>query len=157
MEYTKIIKIFVVVVLILAITYFATAIATGEIKFGKKKETEKEETNIQYEEIIAGQVLNRKDSEYYVLCFDFTDTFSSYYLSLKDSYTEKEDSLPVYILDLEKSFNQEIVLEEGEDYQQKPSNVSNLKVNNPTLLKIKDHRVTERITGTDDILKFFES
>lgn len=156
MEYSKVIKIAIGVVLVLALTYFITAVATGEIKFGKKKEVEKSETSIQYEEIIAGEIFNRSLDEYYVFLFNFTDSFASYYLSLKDNYTQKDDSSFIYIVDLEKHVNKGIVLEEGNDYTEYPDNIDSLKVSNPTILKISNHRVTERIVGREDILKFLD-
>ena len=156
MEYAKIIKITVVVVLILALVYFITALATGEIKFGKDKEDAREETSIQYEEIIAGQILNRNKDQYYVLLFDFTDTFASYYLSLKDTYIQNEDSLPFYIVDLEKGINKNIVAESEEQYKADVSNISDFKVTNPTLIKVSNHKVVENIKGKENILKFFE-
>lgn len=155
MEYSKIIKIGLGVLIVLALVYFVTAILTGEIKFGNKKETEKVETSIQYEEIIKGQVLNRNDDEYYVLFFNFTDNFASYYLSLKDNYSIKDNSLPVYILDLEKHSNSDLLINDGEDYKQYPNNINELKVNSPTLLKISNHTVVGRISGRDGIIKFF--
>ena len=54
LEYSKIIKITISVILILAVTYFVTALITGEIDFSKKEEDVKEEVSIQYDEIIAG-------------------------------------------------------------------------------------------------------
>ena len=53
-EYSKIIKITIGVVLVLVLTYLITGLATGEIKWGKKEDTKKKEASIQYEEIIAG-------------------------------------------------------------------------------------------------------
>ncbi len=154
MEYSKIIKIAIGVILVLGLTYFITAIATGEIKFGNKKKEETPETSIQYEEILAGEIFNRSPEEYYVLLFNFTDTFASYYLSLKDNYTKQENTLPIYIVDLEKHLNKDFVLEEGENYTEYPDNLNDLKVSNPTLIKIHDHKVTERINNRDDILNF---
>ena len=62
MEYNKIIKISIGVLVVLVLTYFGTAILSGEIKFGeKKKEEVKEEVSIQYEEIMVGQMLNRSE------------------------------------------------------------------------------------------------
>lgn len=155
MEYSKIIKITIGVILVLTLTYFITALASGEIKFGKEKVEEKE-TSIQYEEIIVGQMLNRNKNEYYVLLFDFTDSFASYYLSLKDSYINNEDSLPFYIIDLEKHINSKYILKDGEELIEKPNNLSEFKVTSPTIIKVKDNKVVERISGRDSILKFFE-
>lgn len=153
-EYGKIIKITIGVVLILALTYLITGLATGEIKFGKEKETE-EETSIQYEEILAGQIFNRNSEEYYVLLFNFTDNFASYYLSLKDTYVSSDGSLPFYIVDLEKKSNKDIVVGEDESVKTNVSSVSDLKVSNPTILKIKNHKVVDTIEGRENILKFF--
>lgn len=155
-EYSKIIKITIGIVLVLALTYFVTALVSGEIKFGKDNDEVTEETTIQYEEIIAGQILNRNQDEYYVLLFNFTDTFASYYLSLKDTYVENDDALPFYIVDLEKHVNESIVATDENEYKANVSNISDLKVTNPTILKVKNHKVVKNITGRENILKFFE-
>ena len=156
MEYAKLIKIGIGVILVLVLTYFVTALATGEIKFGKDKEIEKEETSIQYEEIIAGEVLNRNHDEYYVLLFNFTDTYASYYLSQKDSYLMNGSALPFYIVDLEKHINESIIVESEDQMKTDVNNARDLKVSNPTILKIQKHRVIQTIKGKENILKFFE-
>ena len=156
MEYSKIIKITIGVVLVLALTYFVTAIVSGEIKFGNKEEVLKEETSIQYEEIMVGQMLNRSENEYYVLLFNFTDSFASYYLSLKDNYSLTDNALSFYIIDLEKHVNKDYVLKDGEYLVEKPVRLVDFKVTSPTIVKIKDKKVMERISGRDNILKFFE-
>ncbi len=149
------VKIALVVIAVLGIFYLLTAIKTGEIKFGKK-EKEPEEVEIQYEEIIAGQILNRKQDEYYVLIFNFTDPQASYYLSLKDSYKQNTEALPFYIVDLEKDFNQSLRINEGEEYKEKPSKITDLKAISPTILKIKNKKVTERIETSEKVLEFLE-
>ena len=157
MEYNKIIKISIGVLVVLALTYFGTAILSGEIKFSEKeKEETKTETSIQYEEITVGQMLNRSDSEYYVLLFNFSDTYASYYLSLMDTYTRKDKSLPFHIIDLEKHLNKEYVLQDGEKLIEKPVRLVDFKAVNPTIVRIKNKKVVERIDGKEDILKFFE-
>lgn len=156
MEYSKVIKITIGVIVVLALVYFVTALATGEIKFNNKKKVEETETNIQYEEIIAGQILNRNDKDYYVLLFNFTDTYASYYLSIKDTYVKKDKALPVYIVDLEKDINKGIVAEDSKNIKTYVDNVNSLKVSNPTLIRIKDHKVVQSIEDRDKIIEFFE-
>lgn len=155
-NYAKGIKLTIIVVLVLAIVYFLTALAMGEIKFGRKEEEEKVVTSIQYEEIMAGQIFNRSDEEYYVIAFDFTDQFATYYLTLRDDYLKEDDHLPIYILDLEKKMNEGILLQDDDDYIEQPTWVEDLKVSSPTLLRIKNHKVVSRITSRENILKFFE-
>ena len=142
-DYMKVIKIGIGVLLVLGIVYFVTAIASGEIKFGKK-EKEKVETEIQYQEIIAGETFNRKASEYYVLFMNFTDSYASYYLSLIDNYNGTDNSLPFYTVDIEKKINTDYV-------------TNTLKVENPTILKISNSNTVETITGKDNILNFFNN
>ena len=98
LDYKRVIKIGVGVVLVFIIVYLVTAIAAGEIKLNKK-ETIKE-TTINYQEIIAGQTFNRPADSYYVLYFNFSDSKASYYLDLIDQYKTKDNSLPFYIVDI---------------------------------------------------------
>ena len=148
-------KIAVGVILVLALIYLGTALATGEIKLGSDKK-EITESKIQYEEIIAGQILNRIDEEYYVLLFSFTSSDASRYLSLKDSYLQNKDATPFYIVDLDKKLNESIIVKEEEEYNKKPSKVTDLKVNGATILKVKDKKVTERIEGDEKIKEYFK-
>ena len=142
-DYMKVIKIGIGVLLVLGLVYLVTAIASGEIKLGKK-EKEKIETEIQYQEIIAGETFNRNASEYYVLFMNFTDSYASYYLSLIDNYQMKDNSLAFFTVDMEKKINSDYVTNE-------------LKVENPTILKISNSKITETITGKDNILNFFKN
>lgn len=149
-QVTRGIKIAVGVIMALGLVYLLTALATGEIKLGDKKKKESVEPEIQYEEIIAGQILNRKQNEYYVLAFDFTANEASEYLSLKDSYGQNPDALAFYIVDLEKGFNQSIVSEE------EVKGTTELKVTAPTILRIKDGKIVERISTKEKVKEFLE-
>lgn len=150
----KLVKILMVVVVVLGIVYIGTAIATGEINLNKDKK-EEVEVSIQYEEIIAGEILNRIDKEYYVLLFNFTGDDATNLLTLKDNYGYVNESLPVYIVDLDKKFNSILTPSEGEEIKDKPSNVSDLRVNDVTLLKVKDGKITSRVTTYENIEKTF--
>ena len=149
-ETKRVVKIAVTVVVILTLVYLLTALATGEIKLGSEKKEIKEPT-IQYEEIIAGEIMNRKEEEYYVMTFAFTDKNASKYISLKDTYSKEEKSLPVYLVDLDSAFNKKIIAEEAEKFTEKPSKISDLKVNGATVLKIKNGKVVERVEGEEQI------
>lgn len=149
-------KISIGVIIVLLLVYLATALATGEIKLGNKKKEETKEATIQYEEIIAGSILNRQQDEYYVLAFSFTDTQARYYLSLKDSYKQNTDALPVYIVDLDKGFNNVLSPKDDEQYKEKPENIKELKVKGPTILKVKNGKVTSRVEGEEKFTEELE-
>lgn len=152
-EMVSFFKILVIVIVILGLVYFLMQLANGEIKLGNKKE-EKVDVQIQYEEILAGQILNRGHDEYYVMLFKFSEDNASSLLSLKDGYKYVTDSLPVYIVDLEKGFNTSLQLDEGELIE-KPSNISEVKVKDNTLFKVKEGKVIERITSDEKIVEYF--
>lgn len=154
MEYSKVIKIAIGVILVLMLTYLVTAILSGEIKFGNKEV--KEEVSIQYEEIIAGQILNRPEDEYYVLLFSFTDKLASNYLSLKDTYIEENNKVPFYIVDTDKQPNQMVLALNSEQEKINVNNVNDLKVTVPIIIKVKDHKVVESVKGLSDVVKFFK-
>ena len=140
LDYSRVIKISVGVIAVLVIVYLVTALTSGEIKLNKKKTVE--ETKIEYQEIIAGETFNRPASSYYVLFFNFSDSKASYYLDLIDSYKAKDNSLPFYIVDLEKKINTEYATD-------------TLNVTHPTILKISDSKKVETITGHENIKDFF--
>ena len=142
-DYMKVIKIGIGVLIVLAIVYLVTAIASGEIKLNNKAK-EKPATEIQYQEIMAGETFNRNSSEYYVLFMNFTDSFSSYYLSLISNYAYGNNSLPFYTVDMEKKINTEYITDE-------------LKIENPTILKISNSKTVETITGKENVLNFFKN
>lgn len=154
LEATRVIKITVGVILVLVLTYFLAALITGDISFGKKDKDEEVTTEIQYEEIIAGRTFNQSSDQYYVMYFNFTDGSASSYITFKDVYENKDNSLPFYIVDLEKGFNKDFVKNDDEEYDKYPSNIDSLKVSHPTILKISNHKVVERIEGSKEVLNY---
>ena len=155
-DVVNIVKILIGVVLFLVVVYFLTAWLSGEIKFGKDK-TEEKVVTIQYEEIIAGQIMNRNDENYYVMLFDFSEENASTLIAMKDSYTSVEEALPVYIVDLEKGFNDVLDYEDNETIIDKPTSIKDLKVNDITMLKIEKGKVTNRVTTYDKVKEYIES
>lgn len=154
LEVTKVVKILVGVLLVLGITYLIAAFITGDIKLGKKQEKEKTEVEIQYEEILAGETFKQDASEYYVMYFNFTDNIAASYLTFKDTYSYKENSLDFYIVDLEKGFNQTFIKKETEEDKKYADSIDDVKVSNPTILKISNHKVVERVEGKQDVLNY---
>lgn len=153
-EYTRIIKIGVGVCVFFILFYFITAIATGEIKFGKKKKAE-QPTTIQYQEIIGGETFNRDYKEYYVLFYDSTDSYASFYLNKISAYNSKDKSLPFFTVDLSKKINSNYQLKDDETAS--TNDINSLKVANPTILKISSNKTSEAITGNDNIINFFNN
>lgn len=154
-EVVKTVIILFSVLAVLGITYVIAGLMTGEIKFGSPKEKEETPAEIQYEEIIMGEIFNQPGDEYYVLLFDFTNNYASSYITYKDVFEGNTENPKVYLVDMEKGFNKGFLADEGEEYEQNPDNFEQLKVKSPSLLKISNHKVTERYEGKEAIEAFF--
>ena len=149
-EIVKMIKIVVIVLIFLVAFYFLTVMIVDN-----SKDEDIKETTIQYEEILAGSSFSVNDKEYLVIYYDKTDTeiYSSIYQSIM-TYKNKEDSLRVYTVDMSNQFNKKYISDnEGNS---NVTDVSDLSINGPTLIKITDGKVLEYIEGSEQILNYLK-
>ena len=142
LDYMRVIKISVGVLLVLAIVLIGSKIAMGEIKFGRK-DSKEEVTTIDYQEIMAGQTFNRKADEYYVLFYSFSDSNATYYTSAINNY-KLRDTSSFYTVDLDKKNNKVYAEEE-------------LEVEDPTIIKVSDGKSVDVIKGKDAVKEFFNN
>ena len=90
--------------ILLIIGYLIIGIfVTKTITFGHEEE-EKEEVTIDNNTILAGEIFEQKDEEYYVLVYDVSDT-KGILGNWKSLYSGKEDSTKVYVVDSSKKLN----------------------------------------------------
>lgn len=148
------VKIFGILILILGIIYIGTAIATGEIKFNDEEETE--EVTIQNEEILAGSTFKMQEKDYIVLYYDYTMASAGVYDMLYSNYASSQNDLPkMYKVDLSKGFNKGYLTDQDK-LNKKPTSADELELKNPTLIRIKNHKVVKFITSKDEIKKYIE-
>ncbi len=150
-EIMRMIKVFAVVILALALFYFIFAIYNGEISFGKKEE-ENEPVEIQNIEILAGSTFNRVDSQYYVLFYDFEGNYSSKGVALYNLYMQKEDHLKMYVVDLGNKFNIKNLAVSKEEVN--VSSAETLKVMDISLIKVNNGKAEVVVSGIDEIIEY---
>ena len=144
-EITNAVKCIIAVVLIFVLMYFLTIYITKNSTDSVIKKT-KENTTIQYDEILAGTSFNQKEKEYLVLFYNLDEDTEDKYYSLRSEYKEKEESLPIYYVDLSSSLNESCIsTEKNED----ATNASELKINEPTLIKFSNGKIQEYMTGEE--------
>lgn len=102
-------------------------------------------TNIQYNDISVGMILNRNYDEYYVLVYDFTN---SDYNSLVSSYRSLEKQ-KLYTVDINDKINKDFISDS--ESNPKAAKVDEFMFNEATLLYIKDNNVVKYITGEKNI------
>lgn len=149
----KQIKEFIVVALIIAVVFIVVYLLTlGANKIGwfdpHYTKPAVSAAEISYEDILAGTILTRSDYEYYVAIADFEEDFTMYLESLIDDYRKKEGALTLYTVDLSEGLNSYLISKESSTLV---NNVKDLKINDQTLLHIKNGKVTESFVGIDNI------
>lgn len=108
------------------------------------------ETEISYTDILIGETFNRPDKEYLVLFDTFGDKTNDVYVKyLAEKYTK----LNIYYVDMSSAPNSKYA---SETSNPNAKNVSELKINGITLVKIKGSRIIKYITGNDSVAEFFK-
>lgn len=143
-----IIRTFIIVALVFGFFYLLTYILVGD--FGKDDDT-KEETKIQYDEILAGSSFSMNTSKYLVVYYDFDADDASEILSAIYTYEAKSDALKVYTVDLGNALNKNSVSEKS---KKDPKDATELAINGPTIIRFRDGMVREYIEGKDKVVNY---
>lgn len=138
LEPKSFITIIVVLLIFFVILYILTGVfITKDIKWFDKKET-KEDTEVLTNRILAVDTLRQAEEEYYVYFYN-TKNESSEVTSAVSKLTEK-----VYRVDLSDEFNSNYASEESSGIV---DSIEDLKVVDPTLIKVVSGVMTEFYTG----------
>lgn len=136
------VTIIIVLLLFFAILYLITGLfITKDIKWFDKKESEKTEQTSISNKILASDSLRQTEEEYYVYFYDTTNEDSSV-SNIVSSITEK-----VYRVDLHDDFNSNFIGEESGIVE----NISDLKVSDPTVIKVVGEKIVEFYGGSEYI------
>lgn len=142
------IKILASVILFVIIFTIITVIVVN--KENKKASSPSE---IQYTEIIVGNILNRKEESYYVLVNAINDENLSLYQNYISLYNKKDEHLKIYTVDLNDGFNSNYLSDKSNfDI----STINDIKFSQTTLLKIKSGKITKHIENADDIKSYLK-
>ena len=153
LDYVRLIKISLGVLVVFGLVYFVTALFSGEINFDKKS-TPVQETVIQYQEIIGGDMLNKNADNYYVLLYDPSiKKIKEDYTKLISSYSAKDNSLPFYVVDLSKKINEEY----KEVVGQETNELDHVVVKDILLVKVTNGSISETYEGYSRVNEFFNN
>ena len=107
-------------------------------------------TEISYSDILIGEVFNRNESDYLVLFDEFdSNTYDVYVRGLAEQYESKN----IYYVDMSLSPNKNY---KSEEVNTNPKNVNDLKINEITLMRVLNGKVTEYITGSENIANYLK-
>ena len=134
----------VVVVLILGVYLFTNRFIVKE--YDIKKDGQAGE--ISSHNIIVGSLLNRPHKEYYVMAYKSKNNDSAIYDTYLNLYENKEDSLRMFIIDLDNSLNSKYYSEVGNT---KATSIDELQISSPTLIKVNNGKIAKYIEGQEKI------
>lgn len=141
MSTKKFITIIILLIILFVLTYIFTGIfATKDIKWFSKKTEDAEETESNIENrILASESLKQLEDNYYVYFYDTTKEDTEV-----TSAVEKLDG-KVYRVDLHDDFNSNYIGEPSG----KVSSIEELKVSDPTIIKVSSAEIIEYYTGEE--------
>lgn len=142
-EVVSFVKTLGIVIVFVGVLYLGVLGLKGLGVFEKGYTKPTRETTISYEYILIGTVFNRIEKEYYVIFDDFEKDLHA---NISDIVSNK--NLPVYKVDMSKNEN---ALFKSEESNPKAKDASELKINDVTVIKFKNNKIVEYITGVENI------
>ncbi len=150
---SSIVKIVLGVVVVILVFYYGLAIfVTKEVNLSsnnKKSEDTKEDSsnNSVSNAILAKNTFNQMEEVYYVYYYDFNDENDV----ISNSIGGLTDHT-IYRVDTNSGLNSNYVVED--ESNRNVTSIDNLKVKNPTIIKVDNDKVVSYYEGIDEISKF---
>lgn len=145
-EIKKFVLILFGVAILAVLLYFITAKFLVKDNFQSKDDTPISE-EITFNSLKGGTLFNRPYDEYYVLAYDKKGETAPYYSVLTNVYSGE---IKLYIMDLSLEINKQYV---GKSGNNKANNPNELSITDPTLILIKNGKISNYVEGKDEITK----
>ena len=139
------VKKFIIILVGVAIVCVLSYLFTAKFLVKDNSDSTKEETTITYENIRVGNVFNRPYKSYYVLATDLTKNTT--YQSLVSTFTSNHSDEKVYFIDLSLDINKDFIGKSNKN----ATNASEIKLSDPTLIKIENGKITSYLDKKVDI------
>lgn len=149
----KLLKTFgVILVIVLAIHFFTALVITKEIEWFSKDDDAEDQTNSVADSILAKNTFMQAEEEYYVYFYDFNNEDSS----ISSLISGELSGSKVYKVDTSDAFNSNYVTEE-ELGNSSANSIDNLKVINPTIIKVSGGSIVEYSETVDGVTEYLQN
>lgn len=152
-EMQKLIKI-ILIVIVFFLVFYGGAVLITKNREQKPNSNNTNPTTIQYDEIILSQLLKKTPSEYYVLAISKEDGNAGLYDLYLTTYKRKENALKVYKANIDHPFNKPFIAQQSNFTL---NSITDLKLKEVTLFKIKDGTIEQAYEGKDTIIEHLKS
>lgn len=139
----KILVVTLSVVGFILVLFLFMNIIKGDINLFNRKNEIQHEIDPRY--VLCGNMLNVNDEEYYVLAYDINNKDHEIYSALFSKYYDKK----LYVMDMGSGLNSVCIGEK----KVINNDISKLKLNEPTLLKIKKNKIVSNFVTSKNIDK----
>ena len=149
-ELKNLIIVIVTVIVIFLVFYAITTL------INPKKEIENSQViteTIQYEKILVGEILNRSETNYYVLVKNSSQPYNDLYDTYLQMFVTKDSDNTYYVADLEDAFNKGYY---AETTNVSGNDVSKYQFNSSVLIKVKKNKLDKVYTEHDAIIAALE-
>lgn len=139
----KFVFILIGIIVILLIVY-----GVAKIFDDKKKDTSSSDVTagkINYDKVSIGTMLNRSDSEYYVMIYDGENSNAVLYSAIISKYQNTEKSLKIYYCDLGNKLNSKYKVSDGNSSNPSAKSIGELSLGDLTLIKVKNGKIDKYI------------
>lgn len=138
------------IILVILVVFGAFYILTYYMQKNKTTTTNDNNTNhfttIQYDEILIGDSLNQSEDEYYVLFVNQSDYNSRY----KEYISRYNNQQKFYYSLIDNGLNRKFISDES---NLNVENISDLRINDTSLIKIKNGRIIETYDGNANVMQ----
>jgi len=144
-EMIKFIVVILVVLLSVGAIYLITRAFVTKDLFTKTPESQEtvQSGTVNYDVAIMGQLLNRPYKEYYAVIYDSEGDYNSDMITLLASYNKLKNHKHIYTIDLSNELNKSYY--DKENVNKKATKVSEMKVGDITLIKVKNGKIDKYI------------
>lgn len=150
LEMIRFVKILIIVIVFIVGIYLFTRIFVTKDLLNKEDETKEViKGTVNYNMTLIGAMLQKPEKEYYVMIYDTQNLRSVYYSGLMTNYEKNEDALKIYFANLNSEFNNKFYDKENVNLDVK--DISDLKVGDLTLIKVKDGKIAKTYTEEEEI------
>lgn len=140
-------------VVIFGVFYFITTLIVKPTEEDKSNTV----TELDYTKITLNNLLDRKEDVYFVLATkesvdnnqNFKTNYKEIYTNYINDYSEKEDALKFYNVDLDDALNKSYISDESNITE----NLSDLKLNDDVLFKIENGKIDKYYVGSSKIIE----
>lgn len=155
-EFVKLLQLILIVTGIFLAFYLVTWLFTDNSDENKKEE-EKPEVSIQYDEILMSNLLKQKDLEYYVLAYDAEDKYYDSYNMYIYTYSTQKDAKRVYTSVLSNGFNKKFYDKELKESVIDAADISKLKLKDTSLIRVRRGTIRNVYEGHEEIINFLST